>query len=113
MMSRSLRILARQLGAQPEQGPFTSARKAQLREALVVSVGSGTVPAPTPQALWVRAGDLILIGKHSGSEVRLDGQAHLMLGEDDVLAILESRREDQSLGSVHELVGGDSKPARV
>ena len=40
--------------------------------------------------LTVKPGDRILIGKYSGSEVKIDGDDHIILGEDDVLAILET-----------------------
>lgn len=59
-------------------------------EALVISVGSGKLlESGTIQPLSVKAGDQILIGKYSGSEVKLDGEDHIILREDDVLAILE------------------------
>ena len=59
-------------------------------EALVISVGSGKrLDNGKIQELTVQAGDKILIGKYSGSEVKLDGKDHIILGEDDVLAILE------------------------
>jgi chaperonin GroES len=37
----------------------------------------------------VRAGDRILFGKYSGSEVKLEGEEHLILREDDILGVLE------------------------
>jgi chaperonin GroES len=59
-------------------------------EALVVAVGNGKVlENGKTQALSVKAGDKILIGKYSGSEVKLDGEEHIILREDDVLAVLE------------------------
>jgi chaperonin GroES len=59
-------------------------------EALVISVGNGKVlESGETQALSVKAGDTILIGKYTGSEVKLDGEDHIILREDDVLAILE------------------------
>ena len=59
-------------------------------EALVVSVGSGKIlENGKTQALSVKAGDKVLIGKYSGSEVKLDGEEHIILREDDILAILE------------------------
>ena len=59
-------------------------------EALVVSVGTGKIlESGKRQALTVKAGDQVLIGKYSGSEVKLDGEDHIILREDDVLAILE------------------------
>jgi chaperonin GroES len=41
------------------------------------------------QALLVRVGDKVLIGKYTGSEVKLDGEDHIILREDDILAILD------------------------
>lgn len=59
-------------------------------EALVISVGTGKLlESGTIHPLSVKAGDQILIGKYSGSEVKLDGEDHIILREDDVLAILE------------------------
>jgi chaperonin GroES len=40
-------------------------------------------------AMTVKAGDKILFAKYSGSEVTLDSEEHLIMAEDDVLAILE------------------------
>jgi chaperonin GroES len=39
--------------------------------------------------LIVKAGDKILFGKYSGSEIKVDGEEHLILREDDILAIIE------------------------
>jgi len=37
----------------------------------------------------VKPGDKILFGKYSGTEIKVDGEEHLILREDDVLAIVE------------------------
>ena len=59
-------------------------------QARVVAVGHGKLLEDgTVRALEVKAGDLVLFGKYSGSEVKLDGEEHLILREDDVLAILD------------------------
>jgi len=59
-------------------------------EAVVIAVGSGKLlDNGTIQAVTVKAGDKILIGKYTGSEVKLDGQDHIILSENDVLAVLE------------------------
>ena len=44
--------------------------------------------------LSVKPGDKVLFGKYAGTEIQLEGDEHLILGEDDVLAILkqEARR---------------------
>lgn len=58
-------------------------------EALVVSVGSGKVlDNGQTLPLRVKPGDRVLIGKYSGSDVKLDGKDHIILREDDILAII-------------------------
>ncbi len=58
-------------------------------EGLVVSVGNGkALKNGKVRPLDVKAGDRVLIGKYSGTEVKIDGEEHVILGEDDVLAIL-------------------------
>jgi len=87
------RILAQRLGEQAKTtgGLFIPDNaKEKPMEALVISVGSGKLlESGAVQPLTVKAGDKILIGKYSGSEVKLEGKDHIILREDDVLAILE------------------------
>lgn len=57
-------------------------------EGLVVAVGSGKVLKNGKiAALDIKEGDKILFGKYSGTEVKLDGTEHVILREDDVLAV--------------------------
>ncbi|MBL0218018.1 MAG: co-chaperone GroES [Myxococcales bacterium] len=64
--------------------------KEKPMEALVISVGTGKMlDKGVLQPMTVKAGDKILIGKYTGSEVKLDGQDHIIVSEDEVLAILE------------------------
>jgi chaperonin GroES len=66
-----------------------SAREKPL-EALVVSVGVGKIlESGKTLPLSVKAGDQVLVGKYSGSEVKLDGEEHIILREDDILGIFE------------------------
>ena len=59
-------------------------------QAEVIAVGSGRVlDSGQKLALAVKAGDKVLIGKWSGSEVKVDGEELLILKEDEVLGILE------------------------
>lgn len=59
-------------------------------EAEVVAVGNGKLMEDgSVRALEIKAGDTILFGKYAGTEVKLDGQEHLILREDDILAILD------------------------
>ena len=68
--------------------PDTSKEKPQ--EAKVIAVGNGKVTDEGKKIpLDVKAGDKILFGKYSGSEVKIDDKEYLIMREDDVLAILE------------------------
>ena len=68
--------------------PDTAKEKPQ--EAKVIAVGNGKVTDEGKKIpLDVKAGDKILFGKYSGSEVKLDDKEYLIMREEDVLAILE------------------------
>ena len=68
--------------------PDTAKEKPQ--EAKVIAVGNGKVTDEGKKIpLDVKAGDKILFGKYSGSEVKLDDKEYLIMREDDALAILE------------------------
>ena len=57
-------------------------------EGIVVAVGSGKVLANGKVvAIDVKAGDRILFGKYTGTEVKLDGVEHVIVREDDVLGV--------------------------
>jgi chaperonin GroES len=63
--------------------------KEKPTEAEVVAVGSGRVlDSGERLPLAVKAGDKVLIGKWSGTEVKIEGQEYLILKEDEVLGIL-------------------------
>jgi chaperonin GroES len=87
------RILAQRLAEEDKTAgglfiPDTA--KEKPLEARVIAVGSGKVlETGKTLAPVVRAGDQVLIGKYSGSEVTLDGKDYIILREDDVLAVLE------------------------
>ena len=68
--------------------PDTAKEKPQ--EGKVVAVGAGKVGEDGKRTpLDVKAGDKILFGKYSGSEVKIEDDEYLILREEDVLAILE------------------------
>lgn len=63
--------------------------KEKPTQAEVIAVGSGRVLDSGQRVpLTVQAGDKVLIGKWSGSEVKVDGEEYLILKEDEVLGIL-------------------------
>jgi len=64
--------------------------KEKPMEGTVIAVGKGRVDdAGSLRALDVKKGDRVLFAKYSGSEIQLDGDQHLIIREDDVLAVLE------------------------
>jgi len=69
--------------------PDTAKEKPQ--QGKVIAAGKGKVNDEgkvTP--LDVKVGDTILFGKYSGSEIKIDGEEHLIMREDDILGVVES-----------------------
>ena len=59
-------------------------------EGLVVAVGNGkALEDGTVRKLDVKEGDRVLFGKYSGTEVKIDGEEHLIMREDDILGVIE------------------------
>lgn len=70
--------------------PDTAKEKPQ--EGMVVAVGTGKVTDNgTRVPPEVKAGDRILFGKYSGTDIKIEGEEHLILREDDVLAVIEKK----------------------
>jgi len=68
--------------------PDTAKEKPQ--QGKVIAAGAGKVNDDGKRnALDVKAGDLILFGKYSGQEIKLDGEEYLIMREDEVLAVIE------------------------
>ena len=64
--------------------------KEKPQQAEVVAVGSGKILENGQRAgLDIKAGDRILFGKYSGSEVKVEGSEYLILREDEILGVLE------------------------
>src|SRR4051795_7080077 len=87
------RVLIRRVAAEEKTAggiivPDTAKEKPQEGE--VISVGSGTLNDKGElRALDVKAGDRILFGKWSGTEVKLNGEELLIMKESDIMGILE------------------------
>ncbi|MDR1727944.1 MAG: co-chaperone GroES [Acidobacteriota bacterium] len=63
--------------------------KEKPMEGEVIAVGSGKVADDGKRiAPDVKAGDKILFGKYSGTEIKIDGQEYLIMREDEILAIV-------------------------
>ena len=70
--------------------PDTAKEKPQ--EGKVVAVGSGKVSDEGKVLpMQVKVGDKVLYGKYSGTEIKIDDSDHLILGQDDILAIVSAK----------------------
>ncbi|HNU69857.1 MAG TPA: co-chaperone GroES [Myxococcota bacterium] len=68
--------------------PDTAKEKPQ--EAIVIAVGPGKVlESGELRQPGVKEGEKVLFGKYAGSEVKIDGEEHIILREDDILAVIE------------------------
>ncbi|MCH8477628.1 MAG: co-chaperone GroES [Wenzhouxiangella sp.] len=57
----------------------------------VLAVGNGKIlDSGEQRALDLKVGDKVLFGKYSGTEVKVDGEALLVMREDDIMAVIES-----------------------
>jgi chaperonin GroES len=86
------RVLVKRLEDAEEQKvggiiiPDTAKEKPQ--EAEVVATGPGRLEDGNRVSLEVKKGDKVLIGKYSGTEVKVEGDDYLIMREDDILAIV-------------------------
>jgi len=64
--------------------------KEKPQQASVVAVGNGKMLENGKRVpVEVKAGDRILFGKYSGSEIKIEGEEYLILKEDEILGVLE------------------------
>ncbi len=64
--------------------------KEKPREGVVISVGNGKLlDNGTRQAMSVKPKDRVLFSSYAGSEIKLDGEELMILGEDEILAVIE------------------------
>ncbi len=64
--------------------------KEKPAEGKVISVGNGQLGDDGKRVpLEIKKGDRILFGKYSGTEVKIEGEEHLIMREEDVLGIIE------------------------
>jgi chaperonin GroES len=87
------RVLVRRLEEQESMrgGLFIpDSAKEKPQQAEVIAAGNGKLLDNGERApLEVKAGDRILFGKYSGSEVRIEGNDYLILREDEILGVLD------------------------
>ena len=62
----------------PQQGKVIAAGKGKVRD-------DGSI-----QPLDVKAGDTVLVGKYSGTEIKLDGEDYMIMREDEILGVIET-----------------------
>ncbi len=64
--------------------------KEKPQEGRIVAVGKGKVTDDGKlQPLEVKKGDVVLFSKYGGTEINIDGEEHLILREEDILAVAE------------------------
>jgi len=86
-------VIKRLDGKEQTKGGIIIPDSAQERplEGEVIAVGSGKhLEDGTVIPLDVKAGDRVLFGKYSGTEIKIDGEERLILREEEVLGIIES-----------------------
>ena len=88
------RVIVKRVDGQEEKTrggiiiPDTAKEKAS--EGKVVAVGPGRREDGKVLTVDVKVGDRVLFGKYSGNEIKLDGEEHLILREEDILGVVEA-----------------------
>ena len=88
------RILVKRVAAQEKTAGgliVPDSAKEKPLEAQVIAVGGGRQTADgSVREISLNVGDIILFGKYTGEEIKLNGEEHIILKEEDVLAIIEN-----------------------
>jgi len=67
-----------------------TASKEKPQEGVVIAVGKGKITSEGKiVAMDLKVGDRVLFGKYAGSEIKVDGNAYLMMREDDIFGVVE------------------------
>jgi chaperonin GroES len=80
--------------------------KEKPQEGEVIAVGAGRMEKGTRIPLDVKAGDRVLFGKYSGTEIRLDNEEYLILKEDEILAKLGNTASSKPAVNTGKSSGG-------
>ncbi len=87
------RVLVKRLSAEDRTAGgllLPEAAKEKPQQAEVIAVGTGRITKTQGVLpLTVKKGDIILFGKYVGDEIKLDGAEHLILREEDILAVID------------------------
>jgi len=88
------RVLVKRLSAETKTASgiiIPDAAKEKPQEAEVVAVGAGRrLDSGENRAMSVKIGDRIIFGKYTGDEIKLDGEEHIILREEDILAVFDA-----------------------
>ena len=86
------KILVKRVEAQSQTSSgiyLPESAKEKPQQAKVIAVGDGKLLDSGERAAFqVKAGDTVLIGKWGGTEIKIDDEEMLIMGEDDILAII-------------------------
>ncbi|MEK6645357.1 MAG: co-chaperone GroES [Candidatus Firestonebacteria bacterium] len=65
--------------------------KEKPEEGKVIAVGTGkTLDNGQKKAVEVKKGDMVLFAKYAGTEITIDGEKHMIMREDEILAVIEN-----------------------
>jgi chaperonin GroES len=86
------RVIVKRL-AEEEKSPggliIPDTAKEKPQEGIVIAVGSGRHKDGKVIPVDVKSGDHVLFGKYSGTDIKLDGEEHLILRENEILGVIE------------------------
>ena len=83
-------VLDKKFGSPTITKDGVTVAKEKPQQGKVIAAGTGKVKDDgTRQRPDVKAGDLILFGKYSGQEIKLDGEEYIIMREDEVLGVIE------------------------
>ncbi|MBQ7326287.1 MAG: co-chaperone GroES [Clostridia bacterium] len=68
---------------------LTGSAKEKPQMSQVVAVGPGGLVDGKEAKMTVKVGDMVIVGKYSGTEVKLDGEEYSIVSQSDILAIVE------------------------
>ncbi|MEO0078724.1 MAG: co-chaperone GroES [candidate division WOR-3 bacterium] len=89
------RILVERIEEEVKKGGIIipDSAKEKPQQGKVIAVGPGRIDDKgTRIPMEVKKGDIILFGKYSGNEIRIGDEEHLIMREDDVLAVVEKEK---------------------
>jgi len=89
------RILVERIEEEVKKGGIIipDSAKEKPQQGKVIAVGPGRVDEKGKRILMdVKKGDIILFGKYSGNEIRIGEEEHLIMREDDVLAVIDKEK---------------------